>query len=120
MVDDPRRLLPNMDVLLGHPELVQRAAMFGRSSVLGAARRALEVSRGAVAGGEAVPGVDELAARGAGGLGGRWAAGTRGLGNATGGVLHTTLGRAPLSAAARAAVAEAAGYAAVEYDLAAG
>jgi len=30
MVDDPRRLLPNMDVLLGHPELVERAAMFGR------------------------------------------------------------------------------------------
>ena len=40
--------------------------------------------------------------------------------NATGVVLHTNLGRAPLSAAAREAVAEAAGYAAVEYDLAAG
>jgi L-seryl-tRNA(Ser) seleniumtransferase len=40
--------------------------------------------------------------------------------NATGVVLHTNLGRAPLSAAARAAVAEAAGYASVEYDLTAG
>jgi len=40
--------------------------------------------------------------------------------NATGVVLHTNLGRAPLSEAARAAVAEAAGYATVEYDLAAG
>jgi L-seryl-tRNA(Ser) seleniumtransferase len=120
MADDPRRLLPNMDVLLGHPELVERAAMFGRSSVLGAARRALEASRGAVAGGGAVPGVDELAARVAGELDGRWAARTRAVVNATGVVLHTNLGRAPLSAAARAAVAEAAGYAAVEYDLAAG
>ncbi len=88
--------------------------------MLGAARRALEVSRGAVAGGGAVPGVDELAARVAGELDGRWAARTRAVVNATGVVLHTNLGRAPLSAAARAAVAEAAGYAAVEYDLAAG
>src|SRR4029453_7800636 len=110
MVDDPRRLLPNMDVLLGHPELVERAAMFGRSSVLGAARRALDVSRGAVAGGEAAPGVAELAARAAGGPEGRWAAGGRAVGKPTGVVLHTNLGRAQLSAAARAAVAEAAGY----------
>ncbi|HEX4816410.1 MAG TPA: L-seryl-tRNA(Sec) selenium transferase [Nonomuraea sp.] len=37
--------------------------------------------------------------------------------NATGVVLHTNLGRAPLSAAARAAVADAAGYSTVEFDL---
>ena len=38
--------------------------------------------------------------------------------NATGVVLHTNLGRAPLSAAARTAVAsEAAGYCTLEYDL---
>ncbi len=36
--------------------------------------------------------------------------------NATGVILHTNLGRAPLSAAARAAVAEAAGYCTLEYD----
>src|SRR5512133_1095128 len=62
MTEDPRRLLPNMDVLLGHPELVERAASFGRGVVLGAARQALEVSRVAVAGGGPVPGEDELAA----------------------------------------------------------
>ncbi len=38
--------------------------------------------------------------------------------NATGVVIHTNLGRAPLSEAARSAIAEeAAGYASVEYDL---
>jgi L-seryl-tRNA(Ser) seleniumtransferase len=40
--------------------------------------------------------------------------------NATGVIVHTNLGRAPLSAAARAALAAAAGYADVEFDLASG
>ncbi|HEV3471047.1 MAG TPA: L-seryl-tRNA(Sec) selenium transferase, partial [Pyrinomonadaceae bacterium] len=41
--------------------------------------------------------------------------------NATGVIIHTNLGRAPLSEAAREAVArEAAGYCTLEYDLAAG
>jgi L-seryl-tRNA(Ser) seleniumtransferase len=120
MTTDPRRALPNMDVLLGHPELVVRVGSFGRAVVLGAARRALEESRGVVAGGGPVPDVGELAARVAGELDGVWAKRTRAVVNATGVVLHTNLGRAPLSAAARQAVAEAAGYAAVEYDLAAG
>jgi L-seryl-tRNA(Ser) seleniumtransferase len=120
MDEDPRRRLPRMDALLEHPELVARAATFGRGTVLGAAREALEAGRRAVAGGGAVPGVEELAARVAGELDGLWARRTRGVVNATGVVLHTNLGRAPLSAAARAAVAEAAGYASVEYDLVAG
>jgi len=120
MDEDPRRRLPRMDALLEHPELVARAATLGRPTVLGAAREALEAGRRAVAGGGSVPGVEELAARVAGELDGRWARRTRGVVNATGVVLHTNLGRAPLSAAARAAVAEAAGYASVEYDLVAG
>jgi L-seryl-tRNA(Ser) seleniumtransferase len=120
MATDPRRLLPNMDVLLGHPDLVERTDRFGRGPVLGAARRALEASRRAVLGGGPVPEVDVLAARVAGELDDRWARRTRAVVNATGVVLHTNLGRAPLSAAARVAVAEAAGYATVEYDLAAG
>ena len=120
MNEDPRRGLPKMDVLLGRPELAERVAVFGRGPVVGAAREALEASRRAVAGGAPVPGVEELVARVAGALDGAWARRTRGVVNATGVVLHTNLGRAPLSAAARAAVAEAAGYASVEYDLVAG
>jgi L-seryl-tRNA(Ser) seleniumtransferase len=120
MGEDPRRRLPRMDALLEHPELVARAATLGRGTVLGAAREALEAGRRAVAGGGSVPGLEELAARVAGELDGRCARRTRAVVNATGVVLHTNLGRAPLSAAARAAVAEAAGYASVEYDLAAG
>jgi L-seryl-tRNA(Ser) seleniumtransferase len=40
--------------------------------------------------------------------------------NATGVLLHTNLGRAPLSAAARAAIEAAAGYCNLEYDVATG
>jgi L-seryl-tRNA(Ser) seleniumtransferase len=120
MNEDPRRGLPKMDVLLGRPELVERVARLGRGPVVGAARETLEASRRAVAEGGPVPGVEELVARVAGALDGVLARRTRGVVNATGVVLHTNLGRAPLSAAARAAVAEAAGYASVEYDLAAG
>jgi L-seryl-tRNA(Ser) seleniumtransferase len=120
MDEDPRRRLPRMDALLEHPELAARAATLGRPTVLGAAREALEAGRRAVADGGSVPGVEELAARVADELDGRRARRTRGVVNATGVVLHTNLGRAPLSAAAREAVAEAAGYASVEYDLVAG
>jgi hypothetical protein len=117
---DPRRLLPKVDVLLGHPSLRDRAAAWGQGPVLGAARRVLDESRRAVAGGVPVPGVDELAARVAGELDAIAARRIRAVVNATGVVLHTNLGRAPLSTAAQAAVAAAAGYASVEYDLAKG
>ena len=120
MATDPRRLLPRVDVLLEHPALREQAATWGHGPVLGAARRTLDASRLAVAGGGPVPGLDELAAAVAGELDALAARRTRAVVNATGVVLHTNLGRAPLSAAARAAVAEAAGYATVEYDLAAG
>jgi L-seryl-tRNA(Ser) seleniumtransferase len=120
MNTDPRRLLPKVDALLGHPSLVDRAASWGQGPVLGAARRVLDESRRAAAGGVPVPDVDELAARVAGELDAMAARRTRAVLNATGVVLHTNLGRAPLSPAALAAVAEAAGYASVEYDLATG
>lgn len=47
-------------------------------------------------------------------------AGIRRVINATGVVLHTNLGRAPLSGAARKAVADAAGYCTLEYDTVTG
>jgi L-seryl-tRNA(Ser) seleniumtransferase len=47
-------------------------------------------------------------------------AGIKAVINATGVLLHTNLGRAPLSASAQAAVQEAARYCSVEYDLESG
>lgn len=46
--------------------------------------------------------------------------GLRNVINATGVLLHTNLGRAPLSKTARAAIDEAAGYCTVEYDIESG
>ncbi len=65
-------------------------------------------------------GVEVLATRLAERVRARLAARHRRVLNATGVVLHTGIGRAPLAAAARAAVVEAAGYAVVEVDLASG
>ncbi len=118
--DDPRRTLPKVDVLLAHPEVAARAASRGRGAVLGAVRRVLDSTRQAAAGGQPVPGLDQLAARVAGELDDLAGLRMRAVVNATGVVLHTNLGRAPLSAAAVAAVTEAAGYCTVEYDLSAG
>jgi L-seryl-tRNA(Ser) seleniumtransferase len=109
-----------VDVLLAHPAVAAKTATWGRGPVLGAVRRMLDSTRRAASGSGGVPGLDELAAaviRELDGLAGRR---MRAVINATGVVLHTNLGRAPLSDAAVAAVAEAAGYCTVEYDLATG
>jgi len=97
-----------------------RIGHWGRGPALGAARRVLDSTRRAAADGERVPALDELAGRIAGELDALAARHIRAVVNATGVVLHTNLGRAPLSAAAMVAVAEAAGYCTIEYDLAAG
>lgn len=62
---------------------------------------------------EAVRRMDETARR-------EGETGIRNVINATGVLLHTNLGRAPLSNAARAAVEEAAGHCNLEYDVATG
>ncbi len=117
---DPRRALPRVDALLDHPAVAARIGHWGRGPALGAARRVLDSTRRAAADGERVPALDELAGRIAGELDALAARHIRAVVNATGVVLHTNLGRAPLSAAAMVAVAEAAGYCTIEYDLAAG
>ena len=117
---DPRRTLPRVDALLAHPAVAARVERWGRGPVVGAVRQVLESTREAAQGAERVPGVDELAGRVAGMLDDLAGQRIRGVINATGVVLHTNLGRAPLSAPAIAAVTEAAGYSTVEYDLAAG
>ena len=127
---DPRRDLPSIDVVLRHADVASLVGLFSREVVTGLARRALDrVRERATTGGawdgdggsrrawllgEAVG--ETLTAAAAIGAGG-----PRRVINATGVVLHTNLGRAPLATDAASAVSDvAAGYADVELDLGTG
>ncbi|MEO8430162.1 MAG: L-seryl-tRNA(Sec) selenium transferase [Acidobacteriota bacterium] len=103
---------PSMDSLLSDPAAAGLLERFGREAVK-------EAFRGAIAGGAADPA--EILAGGEGTLRERFTPSLRTAINATGVLLHTNLGRAPLSEEARAAVAAAAGgYSTLEYDRATG
>jgi len=109
------RALPSVDEVLGRPSLEASLERYPRPRVVAAVRRALEVARQRLLGGEAL-GFEDADVQAA-----LEALGAPGLGpvlNATGVVLHTNLGRAPLAAAAVERVAQvAAGYCNLEYDL---
>jgi L-seryl-tRNA(Ser) seleniumtransferase len=107
---DPRRRVPRTDAVLADPRLVAAAATVSRAEVKAAVLGAQERARR----GEIAP--EEVADAAIAALP-RAAASLRPVVNATGVVLHTNLGRAALSAAAVAALGDAAGYTDVELDL---
>jgi L-seryl-tRNA(Ser) seleniumtransferase len=110
---DPRRSVPRTDVVLGDPRLAAAVGRLGRRVVKLAVLDAQERARRGEITPEQVPdtAVARLPAR---------PSSLRPVINATGVVLHTNLGRAPLSAAAVDAVVAAAGTTDVELDLATG
>ncbi|MEU4474937.1 L-seryl-tRNA(Sec) selenium transferase [Micromonospora sp. NPDC023888] len=105
---DPRRRVPRTDTLLADPLLAAASATLGRDQVKAVVARLQEQARR----GEINP--DEVRDAAVAALP---APGPRAVLNATGVVLHTNLGRAPLSPAAVAAVVAAAGHTDVELDL---
>jgi L-seryl-tRNA(Ser) seleniumtransferase len=112
-VVDVRRLTPRTDAVLADPRLAAAEQRLGRAMVLTAVRRAQDQARA----GEIDPAhVADIAAAALPSL----AATLTPVINATGVLLHTNLGRAPLSDAARAALQAAAGSTDVEFDLATG
>jgi L-seryl-tRNA(Ser) seleniumtransferase len=117
------RSLPAIETVLREPALADALARVPRSLVVEAVRAevALERARlanGRAAGTPAAPAAAALAARASTrALAGARPALRRVL-NATGVVLHTNLGRAPLARSAHAALADiAAGYSSLEFDL---
>jgi L-seryl-tRNA(Ser) seleniumtransferase len=110
---DPRRLVPRTDVLLADPRLADAERRLGRGLVKAAVTQAQDQVRR----GEVPP--DGALDAALAGLPAR-AATLIPVINATGVLLHTNLGRAPLSAAATDALVAAAGSTDVEYDLATG
>jgi L-seryl-tRNA(Ser) seleniumtransferase len=116
MASEVRRKIPSVDVLLRSDPARRAASTFGRPLVKRAITRALADARAAAAGGREPPPDEELLARAIGEAAGAAHGLTRVI-NATGVVLHTGLGRAPLSEdAARAAATAAAGYTDLEID----
>ena len=115
------RDLPQLQRLLESAAATALIAEHGRAPVVEALRRALDGARTAIAGGEAAAGAGELLSMAAADLRSAARPALRRVINATGVVLHTNLGRAPLPAAALDAVAEVGrGYSNLEYDLEAG
>ena len=108
-----RRRVPRTDLLLADPRLADAERRLGRGLVKAAVGRAQQRARDGRITPEEVAdaAVAELPAR---------AAGLNPVINATGVLVHTNLGRAPLSAAAVDAIVAAAGHCDVEFDLASG
>lgn len=112
-MDESRRRIPRTDRLLDDPRLAAAAGRLGRPLVKAAIARAQASARdGAITPEQvadaAVAGLPPLAAS------------LVPVINATGVIVHTNLGRAPLSAAAVAALGAAAGNCDVEFDLVSG
>ena len=107
---DPRRRVPRTDAVLADPRLVAAARRLGERPVRAAVTAAQELARSGGVSPEDVAdtAVASLPAR---------ATTLRPVLNATGVVLHTNLGRAPLSDAARDALLAAAGAVDVEFDV---
>ena len=116
---NPYRSLPSVDVLLADEQVAPLARRHGHDALLDIARAVLDEYRGEVERTGAAPGrppADAVAERA------RALEPTlRGVINATGVIIHTNLGRAPLSAAAIEAMATAGRrYSNLEFDLDAG
>ena len=118
---DSRRLIPAVDALLGSPAFVALIARYGRARVTEAARVATASLRAALKVDEEIEKqalVARIAQDAARWLEAQETPSLRRVINATGVVVHTNLGRAPLpSAATDAMVRVARGYSNLEYDL---
>lgn len=121
MSKEKLRQLPSVDRLLGEETVQALVAAYGHRQTVEALRRALDLARDEVRAGASAPDAAEIAARTGALLQERLTPTLRPVINATGVIVHTNLGRAPLSQTARAAMdAAARGYSTLEYDLAAG
>jgi L-seryl-tRNA(Ser) seleniumtransferase len=113
MTGDPRRSVPRTDAVLAEPPVAAAVERLGRPLVKSAVQAAQQrVRDGDLPAGDVVTAV--LAALP------RTASSLRPVLNATGVLVHTNLGRAPLSAAAVEAVVAASGTTDVELDLGTG
>ncbi len=112
------RQLPSVDEVLRHPLLVAIAATSARPLLVECVRETLEAIRAQIRSGQANPSGDTIAAQVSSLFQQRQRPSLRPVINATGVIINTNLGRAPLSQESLQAIADVArGYANLEYDL---
>jgi L-seryl-tRNA(Ser) seleniumtransferase len=114
------RAVPRTDRVLAHPSVAAVRARLGANVAKALVREALADVRREIQAGAAAATEDEVAERVRARSLAWLARRTRRVVNATGVVLHTNLGRAPLGRAALAALADQGGYLSLEVDLASG
>lgn len=113
--------LPRVDRVVAHAVLDGARRRIGAAAVTRLARRAVDSARAAVKAGGACPSVDDVAHDVADAVRATLRTRARSVINATGVVLHTNLGRAPLGYSATEALAASAGrYTSIEIDLTTG
>ncbi|RKQ36813.1 L-seryl-tRNA(Sec) selenium transferase [Kocuria tytonis] len=112
--EDPRRRIPRTDRVLADPGVLRAGAGLGEEVV----RTAVVTAQQRARAGEVAP--EDVVAAVVAALTARGASSLTPVLNATGVVVHTNLGRAPLSDAARQALLDASGYVDVELDLGTG
>ena len=120
MVNNEFRNLPGVDQILSHERIRQLTEVHGypQSLLVSLVRESLENARRAIAGGSSSPSLEEIVDT----IGDRLreldTPHLRPVINASGVLLHTNLGRAPLSKEATEAIVEVAGsYGNLEFDL---
>lgn len=119
MGDAALRKLPAVGALLADPGVAALVRTHGKTAVTTAVRRAIAEAREKLLAGASEAPVSAAEVKGA--LAEHEQRSLRRVINATGVLLHTNLGRAPLARAAQEAIAEiAAGYCSVEIDVASG
>ena len=113
------RKLPAVDALLGEARAAALCAQYGRAATLAALRAVLAAARTDIRAGDGIaPTRERLLERASAALLRRFRPGLRPVVNASGVILHTNLGRAPLAPAAiEAMAAVGAHYNTLEYDL---
>lgn len=111
------RDLPSVERLLQTSSAADLITDFGRPLTLQAIRHSLDEARLQIQQGRPAPDPGTLLSQAGQALHSWLTPSLRPVINATGVIIHTNLGRAPLSRAARQAVAEAAGFNTLEFDL---
>ena len=115
------RNLPSVERVVNSSDLTHEVTTYGRDWLVGLARRAVDDARQLVMSGAAAPQLDAICRSVKDAVQELVTPSPRPVINATGVVIHTNLGRAPLSRAALAAAdAAGRGYSDLEIDLATG